>query len=62
MNILTLVCGIVGIALFVAFLGFMLWWVKALPLIVIVAVCTALLVQDFVQTLRFGENGSRPGS
>jgi hypothetical protein len=56
MKILTLVCGIVGIALFAAFLGFMLWWVKALPLIIIVACCTALLLYDFVQTLRFGEN------
>jgi hypothetical protein len=59
MNILTLVCGIVGIALFAAFLGFMLWWVKALPLIIIVALCTVLLLYDFVQTLRFGENGGR---
>ena len=59
MKILVLVCGIVGIALFTAFLGFMLWWVRALPLIVIVAVCTALLIFDFVQTLRFGENGGR---
>lgn len=59
MRILILVCGIVGIALFTAFLGFMLWWVRALPLIVIVAVCTALLIYDFVQTLRFGENSGR---
>ena len=59
MNILTLVCGIVGIALFAAFLGFMLWWVKALPLIIIVALCTVLLLYDFVQTLRLGENGGR---
>jgi hypothetical protein len=59
MRILILVCGILGIALFTAFLGFMLWWVRALPLIIIVAVCTALLIYDFVQTLRFGENGGR---
>lgn len=57
MNILTLFCGMIGMALFVAFLGFMLWWVKALPLIIIVAVCTLLLVYDLVQTLRFGESG-----
>jgi hypothetical protein len=59
MRILILVCGILGIALFTAFLGFMLWWVRALPLIIIVAVCTALLIYDFVQTLRFGENGGQ---
>jgi hypothetical protein len=50
------VSGIVGIALYVAFLGFMLWWVPAPPLIVIVVLCTALLAFDFIQTLRFGEN------
>lgn len=52
-------CGVIGIAMFVAFLGFMLIWVPAPPLIVIVAVCTALLIYDFVQTLRFGENDPR---
>ena len=40
-----------------AFLGFMLWWVKALPLIIIVAVTMALLIYDFVYTLRHGEGG-----
>lgn len=52
-----LISGIIGIAMVGAFLGFMLWWVKALPLIVIVFCVMALLVYDFVQTLRFGENG-----
>ena len=60
MKTLTFICGIIGIALFTGFLGFMLWWVKALPLIIIVTVCTALLVYDFVQTLRFGDKGGRP--
>lgn len=53
------ICGIVGIAMFVTFLGFMLWWVPAPPLIIIVVVCTALLILDFVHTLRFGESESR---
>ena len=39
------------------FLGIMLWWVKAPPLIIIVVVVMALLIYDFVQTLRFGESG-----
>jgi hypothetical protein len=52
-----LISGIIGIAMVGAFLGFMLWWVKALPLILIVFCVMALLVYDFVQTLRFGENG-----
>ena len=53
------ICGVIGIAMFVAFLGFMLIWVPAPPLIAIVVVCTALLLYDFVQTLRFGENDPR---
>lgn len=48
--------GIIGIAMFIGFLGFMLVWVPAPPLIIIVVVCTLLLIYDFVQTLRFGEN------
>jgi hypothetical protein len=56
---LTFICGAVGIAMYAAFLGFMLWWVKAPPLIIIVAAVTALLLYDFIQTVRFGENGAR---
>ena len=36
--ITTLITGVIGIAMLATFLGFMLWWVKALPLIIIVAV------------------------
>ena len=50
------ISGIIGIAMFIGFLGFMLVWVPAPPLIIIVIVCTLLLIYDFVQTLRFGEN------
>jgi len=50
------ISGIIGIAMFVGFLGFMLVWVPAPPLIIIVVICTLLLIYDFVQTLRFGEN------
>ena len=53
-----LITGIIGIALLVAFLGFMVVWVKAIPLIIIVVVVVALLVYDFVQTLRAGESGA----
>ena len=55
--ITTLVSGVIGIGLMAAFLGFMVVWVKAPPLIIIVLVVMALLIYDFVQTLRFGENG-----
>ena len=35
---MTLITGIIGIAMLAAFLGIMVWWVKALPLIIIVVV------------------------
>ena len=49
---MTLITGIIGIAALAAFLGTMLWWVKALPLIIIVGVVLLMLLYDFVQTLR----------
>jgi hypothetical protein len=52
-----LIAGVLGIAGIAAFLGFMLVWVPAPPLIIIVVLCLALLLYDFVQTLRFGESG-----
>lgn len=56
MTAMNFVTGIIGIAMLAAFLGFMLWWVPAPPLIIIVVGVMALLVYDFVQTLRYGEN------
>jgi hypothetical protein len=55
MNFIT---GVIGIAGMVAFLGIMLVWVPAPPLIVIVVVVMLLLLFDFVQSMRSG-NGSR---
>ena len=54
---MTLVTGIVGIAMLVVFLGILVWWIKALPLTIIVVAVLVLLVYDFVRTLRYGENG-----
>jgi hypothetical protein len=56
---MTLITGIIGIAMLGLFLGFMLAWVPAPPLIVIVVGVMALLIYDFVLTLRYGENGKR---
>ena len=53
-----LVTGLIGISLVLAFVGFMVWWVPALPLIIIVAVVMLLLVIDFVQSLRMGNSGA----
>jgi hypothetical protein len=55
---MTVINGLIGIAMLGAFLGFMVWWVKAIPLIIIVVGVMALLVYDYVRTLRYGENGA----
>ncbi len=55
---MTFVTGIVGIAMLVAFLGFLVWWIKDLPFTIIVVAVVLLLLYDFVRTLRYGENGA----
>jgi hypothetical protein len=47
-----LVTGIIGIAMLVTFLGFLVWWIKALPLTIIVVVVILLMVWDFWQSTR----------
>jgi O-antigen/teichoic acid export membrane protein len=56
---MVLVTGTVGIVLLAIFLGIMLWWVPAPPLIIIMVGVMLLLIWDVVQTVRYGENGSR---
>lgn len=56
---MALVTGLVGIGLLVAFLGIMVWWIKALPFTIIVVAVVLMLLCDFVWTLRSGENGGR---
>jgi hypothetical protein len=51
MNFIT---GIIGIAGLAAFLGILMWWIKALPLIVIMIFVMLLLVYDFISSLRSG--------
>ena len=58
---MTLITGIIGIAMVTIFLGFMVVWVKALPIIIIVVCVLLLLCYDFVQTLRFGEDYAERG-
>jgi hypothetical protein len=57
-NIIT---GIIGIAGVGAFLGVLLWWIKAPPLIIIVGLVMVLLLVDFVQSLTSG-NGNGANS
>jgi hypothetical protein len=52
----SLITGAIGILMVTAFLGFMIVWVPAIPLIIIVVGVLLLLAYDFVQTIRFGEN------
>lgn len=56
--IMTLVAGLIGIAILVLFLDILLWWIKAVPLTLIVVLVILLLVHDFVQTLRSGDSGA----
>jgi hypothetical protein len=53
-----LITGIIGIAGVVAFLGILLWWIKAVPLIIICVIVMALLVYDLWQSLQ-SSNGDR---
>jgi CHASE2 domain-containing sensor protein len=55
-NVITGLIGIFGIC---AYLGFLLVWVKAIPLIVICTVVVALLVYDFVKSLSADKNGAK---
>jgi xanthosine utilization system XapX-like protein len=59
MNLRDLVFGAIAIVLLGIFLGIMIWWVKAPPLIAIVVFVMILIVYDWVQTVRFGENYSQ---
>jgi hypothetical protein len=52
----SLITGAIGILMVTAFLGFMVVWVPAIPLIIIVVGVIALLSYDYVQTVRFGQN------
>ncbi len=47
-----LITGLIGLALMVTFLGILLVWIKAVPLIVIVVGVVILAVIDFVRSLR----------
>lgn len=53
-----LVTGLIGIAMLLAFLGFMVLWIKDLPFTIIAVVVVLLMLYDFVRTLRYGEGGA----
>lgn len=47
-----LITGLIGLALMITFLGILLVWIKAIPLIIIVVSVVILAVIDFVRSLR----------
>jgi len=53
-----LVTGIIGLAMVMAFLGFMVIWVPAPPLVIIIVGVMILAVTDFVRSLQSRENGA----
>jgi hypothetical protein len=57
---LNLITGIVGICIFIAFVGTMVLWLKSVPLTIIVLGVTALLVYDLFISLK-EMNGSSSG-
>lgn len=53
---MNLIAGLIGISMLVAFLGVLIWWIKAPPLAIIILIVLAMLFYDFYLTLR-QENG-----
>lgn len=47
-----LITGLIGLSLMMTFLGILVVWIKAIPLIVIVVGVVILAVVDFVHSLR----------
>jgi hypothetical protein len=53
-----LITGRIGVAGVCVFLGILLWWIKAVPLIIICVVVMALLIWDLYQSLGTNGNGA----
>lgn len=52
------ITGIIGAILMIAFLGFMAAWVKAPPLIAIIALIVGLMVYDLYKEIRAAGRGN----
>lgn len=57
-NFITGLIGVLGVC---TFLGIMIWWIKELPLTAIVVFVMALLIIDFIRSVRAG-NGTGSSS
>jgi hypothetical protein len=54
---MSLITGAIGVVMLVIFLATMLWWIRAVPLIIVVVSVLALMLYDFVQEMRSEMNG-----
>ena len=55
---MNLITGTIGLLLLVGFLGFMVVWIKAVPLVVIAVSVLLVVLWDFIATLRSGNGGA----
>jgi len=53
---LNLITGIIGLAMVITFLGIMVVWVQAIPLIIIIVGVMILAAIDLAQSVRAGKN------
>ena len=53
-----IVTGVIGVILLFGFLGILIWWIKSIPLTIIVVLSVQVMLYDFVQTMRHGEDGA----
>jgi CHASE2 domain-containing sensor protein len=54
-NFITGLIGVIGVC---TFLGILLWWIKAVPLIIICVLVMAMLIYDFYQSVSAEDNGA----
>ncbi len=47
-----IICAAIGMALFIAFLGIVVWWVKPIPLTIIVIGVVMMMIYDVVLSVR----------
>ena len=59
MSSTNLVTAIIGIVVVSAFLGFLMWWLKSLPLTIIMLGVIGMMIWDVITALRSG-NGTSP--
>lgn len=49
---MSLVAGLVGMAMLIVFLGILIVWIKSVPLTIIMVGVIGLMIWDFINTMR----------